>query len=246
MIKMSNLTGNGLVEFCKTKLGTPYVYGAKGSYGKLTQPHLNSLILAYANIFTNIYITKAKRFVGKICTDCSGLPAWYTGKMLGSYQLYSAAYTRIPIANYKDFASGVIVWRSGHVGVFCWINGKPYVLEAKGIDYGTVLSEFVQSKWTYGLTFKDMTYDYSTNLSSRATWKGVNPYKEPAVLVYRGMIGEAVKWGQWELCEAGFDIKIDGDFGPATDKAVRAYQQSCKIKVDGKVGPVTRAAFKAD
>ena len=243
---MSNLTGNGLVEFCKTKVGTPYVYGAKGSYGVLTQAHLNSLIQAYKDIFTNIYITKARRLVGKVCTDCSGLPAWYTGKMLGSYQLYSAAYTRIPITNYKNFANGVIVWRSGHVGVFCWINGKPYVLEAKGIDYGTVLSEFVLSKWTYGLTFKYIAYDYSTNLSAKATWKGVNPYKEPSGIIYRGCTGEYAKWVQWELVEAGFALKIDGDFGPVTEKAVKDYQRSCKIKVDGKVGTVTRVAFKAD
>jgi peptidoglycan hydrolase-like protein with peptidoglycan-binding domain len=243
---MSNLTGNGLVEFCKTKLGTPYVYGAKGSYGVLTQSRLNSLIQAYQDVFSNIYITKARRLVGKICTDCSGLPAWYTGKMLGSYQLYSTAYTRIPVANYKDFANGVIVWRSGHVGVFCWIDGKPYVLEAKGIDYGTVLSEFVPSKWKYGLTFKYITYDYSTNLSSNATWKGSNPYKEPTETIYKGCTGNGVKWVQWELVETGFDIKIDRDFGPVTEKAVKAYQQSCKIKVDGKVGEITRAAFKTD
>lgn len=243
---MSNLTGNGLVEFCRTKLGTPYVYGAKGSYGALTQPHLNSLIQAYQAIFTNIYITKSRRLVGRICTDCSGLPAWYTGKMLGSYQLYSAAYTRIPVANYKDFANGVIIWRSGHVGVFCWIDGKPYVLEAKGIDYGTVLSEFVQSKWKYALTFKYIDYTYSKNLSHKATWKGINPHKEPAETIYNGCTGEGVKWVQWELVEAGFSIKIDGDFGPATEKAVKAYQQSCKIKVDGKVGSVTRGAFKVD
>ncbi len=133
----------------------------KASYGALSQSHLNSLIQAYQAIFTNIYITKARRFVGRICTDCSGLPAWYTAKMLGSYQLYSTAYTRIPVANFKDFANGVIVWRSGHVGVFCWVDGKPYVIEAKGIDYGTVLSEFVQPKWQYSLTFKYISYDYS-------------------------------------------------------------------------------------
>ncbi|MBO5068956.1 MAG: peptidoglycan-binding protein, partial [Roseburia sp.] len=33
-------------------------------------------------------------------------------------------------------------------------------------------------------------------------------------------------------------------FGPASDKALRAFQSSCKITVDGKCGPVTREYMK--
>ena len=124
--------------------------------------------------------------------------------------------------------------------------GSPMWIEAKGIDYGTVWSEFVPSKWKYGLTYKYLTYGYIKNLSTKATWKGTNPYKEPTGKIYKGCTGEGVKWLQWELVEAGFDIKIDGDFGSVTEKAVKAYQQSCKVKVDGKVGAITGAALKAD
>lgn len=249
---MSKLTGKGLVEHCKTKLGTPYVYGAKGSYGKFTSSQLNALINGYPSVFTNSYIVKARKFIGKICTDCSGLISWYTGKLIGSYQMYSTAYTRIPIANYKDFADGVVLWRSGHVGVLCWRNGKPYVLEAKGINHGTVLSEFKQSQWTYGLTFKDIAYDYKVSLSDKATWKTKNPYKEPTRTIYYDKAnktvvcrGDDVKWVQWELVEAGFTLDIDGICGPGTEKAIREFQQSCKIVIDGKCGPATRKALLA-
>lgn len=246
---MAKLTGKGLAEHCKSKLGTPYVYGAKGSYGKLTSNHLYNLINAYPKMFTNSYIVKARKFIGRVCTDCSGLISWYTGKNIGSYQMYSTAYTRLPISSYKDFADGVVVWRPGHVGVFRWENGKPYVIEAKGINYGTVKSNFDQSKWEYGLTFKGIDYTYDKKI--QGTWKGKNPYKEPTRTIYYDRLnkkvvctGDDAKWVQWELVEAGFDIKIDGKFGPASDKALREFQQSCKIEVDGRCGPGTRGQLK--
>ncbi len=239
---MAKLTGRGLADHCKAKLGTPYVYGAKGSYGPLSQSHLNSLILAYPDVFTNMYVTKARRLVGKVCTDCSGLISWYTGKNIGSAQMYAQAYTRMPIKDIDKFAPGVVLWKSGHVAVYLG-DGKYTEIEAKGIDYGCVKDDARNRGFVYGLTFKDIDYTYDVKVPG--TYKGINPYKEPTVTIHKGMAGEVVKWVQWELVEAGFNIEIDGECGPATDKAIRAYQQSCKLVVDGKVGLVTRTAFKA-
>ncbi|MCL6262826.1 peptidoglycan-binding protein [Craterilacuibacter sp. RT1T] len=39
-------------------------------------------------------------------------------------------------------------------------------------------------------------------------------------------------------------LKVDGRYGPATTRAVRAFQQAAHIKADGIAGPVTRAAIK--
>ncbi|MCO7125201.1 peptidoglycan-binding protein [Sporolactobacillus shoreicorticis] len=58
--------------------------------------------------------------------------------------------------------------------------------------------------------------------------------------------GSAVKKLQQDLIKAGYSIGkagVDGIFGTATERAVRALQSDYKIAVDGIVGPDTRAAL---
>jgi len=60
----------------------------------------------------------------------------------------------------------------------------------------------------------------------------------------RGSRGDAVKRLQRALRDAGFSPgKIDGDFGPATEAAVLAYQRSAGLLADGIAGPRTQAAL---
>lgn len=239
---MSTLTGVGLANFAKSKIGTPYVYGAKGADGVFTLERLNSLAKAYPNMFTQSYIAKAKKNVGKVCTDCSGLQSWYTGKVLGSAQLYSTASQRIPISEINKVPVGATLWKSGHVGIYIG-NGK--VVEAKGINYGTVETNVSSTAWKYALLFDYIDYGASTVSSSPA--KQTNPYPQPTTTLRSGAKGDGVKWVQWELVEAGYDLSghggIDGIFLSYTDQCVRDFQKSCKITVDGAVGPITRQEF---
>ena len=238
------MTGAKLVEYAKTKVGTPYFYGSKMSV--LTETFMQTMHRMYPSTVTSLYILKArnKGQVGKVCTDCSGLISGYTKKMLGSSQLYSQAYTRLNIADYKKWASGVVCWRQGHVGVFFWDGASPRVIEAKGLNYGTVVSDFDKTKWTCGLTFSWMTYVYAENVAGNATWKKPNPYCEPMALLKKGSKGEGVMWLQFELNEAGYKLSIDGEFGSKTLKALKDFQTSCKLVCDGICGEKTRAALK--
>jgi peptidoglycan hydrolase-like protein with peptidoglycan-binding domain len=59
-------------------------------------------------------------------------------------------------------------------------------------------------------------------------------------LLKRGSSGTAVRQLQQALKEAGHHPgPIDGEFGPATEAAVRAFQQGKGIAVDGIVGDIT-------
>ncbi len=55
----------------------------------------------------------------------------------------------------------------------------------------------------------------------------------------KGKRGKEVKKIQAWLCLQGLGLKIDGDFGPATDYAVREFQKRKKLKVDGILGNKT-------
>jgi hypothetical protein len=62
----------------------------------------------------------------------------------------------------------------------------------------------------------------------------------------KGSKGELVRELQTRLNSLGFNCgTVDGDFGPKTDSAVRAFQKAAKIGVDGIVGPQTWAALES-
>lgn len=235
------MTGKELAEYAISKVGTSYFYGAKMEI--LSEYKMLWLHQHYPNVVTSAYIAKAKnkKQVGKINVDCSGLISAYTKKMLGSSQLYAQAKARMPISEWKKFAVGVVLWKKGHVGVYIG-NGK--VVEARGIDFGTIISNITATRWQYGLTFSWIDYEYADK-ADKIEHRLPNPYAEPEINIRKGMRGDAIKWLQWELNESGYDIEIDGIFGNKTLKALKAFQTSCKIEVDGICGKQTRMMLKA-
>lgn len=245
---MSNLTGKGLADFAISKLGTPYVYGAKGANGTFTQAKLDMLVGMYPDVFTDTYIKKAKKFVGKVCCDCSGLISWYTGKVLGSSQLCHSAKEKKEINknDLSDIPVGSVLWKSGHVGVYV---GDGYCVEARGIDYGCVKTKVKDRTFTHYLLFDYIDYSTEELLQAREE----NPYTIPSrTIKYDSKnkkiicTGNDVKWVQFELVQAGYEIEIDGKFGPASHKALGSFQQSAKLEKDYKCGPLTRKALLAE
>lgn len=71
-----------------------------------------------------------------------------------------------------------------------------------------------------------------------------NPYAEPSIIIKKGHKGEGVFWLQYELSKLKFEIDIDGEFGPTTERILIEYQKSRGLEPDGKLGSITRASFK--
>jgi len=65
----------------------------------------------------------------------------------------------------------------------------------------------------------------------------------PWPLVREGDQQHPVQTLQYLLRAIGHNLTVDGIFGPATDAAVRAFQQQKGLAVDGIVGPVTWQAL---
>ncbi len=143
------LTNIGLVEFVKTKLGTPYVYGMKGKV--MTQANFNYLQERYG--VKNVWNSDEKK-VGKVCVDCSGLISWYTGKLKGSSQFKAESHAH-PISTIASAPIGAAVWRQGHIGVYI---GNGEVIEARGSAYGTVRTRVKDRDFTHWFLLKDIEY----------------------------------------------------------------------------------------
>jgi len=61
----------------------------------------------------------------------------------------------------------------------------------------------------------------------------------------RGDVGASVAELQGLLNGAGFTVAVDKSFGPATQQAVKAYQDSRGLVNDGLAGPATMAALRS-
>ena len=78
---------------------------------------------------------------------------------------------------------------------------------------------------------------------------GPNTWQALIQQVRRGDTGDAVRGVQEEFQfrnlsgDPGQGVQIDGIFGPATEQAVRGFQQAVGVTVDGIVGPVTWRAL---
>ena len=59
----------------------------------------------------------------------------------------------------------------------------------------------------------------------------------------KGADGKAVKRLQKALAAAGQACAVDGDFGPGTERAVKAFQAARGLTADGVVGPATWTAL---
>jgi hypothetical protein len=62
-------------------------------------------------------------------------------------------------------------------------------------------------------------------------------------MVRRGDTGESVRLVQSLLQAKGYDLEVDGIFGPDTEAAVKDFQGAANLSVDGVVGPNTWSAL---
>ena len=111
-------------------------------------------------------------------------------------------------------------------------EGDWYLIEARGVMYGVVRTKLMSRKPGYW-GWMDRYFDYS---GAKA---------EPRVL-RNGCCGADVREMQAGLIALGCDLGrwgADGDFGDATEMALKRFQAARGLEADGEYGPLTAAAL---
>lgn len=135
---------------------------------------------------------------------------------------------------------GLIVWKSGHVGVYV---GNGWVIEERGHTYGTVKTRLADRPWEKWLKHPDI--EYVTDPKPEP--KGDTCMVELPVLYKTTptMKNESVRTVQIILNgknyrdKDGIPLDVDGKFGGKTDYVVREFQRKNGLTVDGEVGKKT-------
>lgn len=123
---------------------------------------------------------------------------------------------------------------SGHTGIVTAVNGGTvHTIEGNKGDEVRRGSYSVNSPSIIG--YGRPRYDLITGKITAADMP----------LVKKGSKGDAVKKLQQILNSKGYKLTVDGDFGPATEAAVKAYQAANHLEVDGEVGEKTWASLFA-
>lgn len=121
-------------------------------------------------------------------------------------------------------------------------EGDWWIIEARGVIYGVVMTKLYERApnfWGWMTKY----FDYAN-----ATENAPEPLESPARDLRNGCEGEDVKALQTNLIRLGYSCGkwgADGDFGDATEMAVRAFQRDHGLQIDGIAGRKTIAALDA-
>ena len=146
-------TNVDLVEYARSKIGTPYVYGMKMEL--LTLEKYYYLKKLYGSLVWDSDINK----VSKVCCDCSGLISAYTGFIRNSIGYKNAAKTVNLISTIAKAPLGALVWFQGHIGVYSGTkNGTHYYIAEDGSAHGCREVSLSYNKWTHWFECADIKY----------------------------------------------------------------------------------------
>ena len=193
------------------------------------------------------------KWIGHTVADCSGLFAWAFKQLGGSiahgsnsiYDRYCTSDKgKITDNNRGTLAPGTAVFvnkngNKSHIGLYVG-NGK--VIEASGTQAGVCTSNLSAGKWTYYGRLKNVEYGESPTPPSPTP---PDPDQKPTLR--RGSKGEYVTLLQTKLVQKGYSVGscgIDGDFGRATENAVKQFQRDHGLNDDGVVGKLTWDAIE--
>ncbi|MDO9461708.1 MAG: peptidoglycan-binding protein [Alphaproteobacteria bacterium] len=139
-------------------------------------------------------------------------------------------------------------WVSNYVATRrAWLAGHSNDLLHKTVYRMDAFNQLIATdKWQlpFPLIVRGRTIDEAALLGGAAIRVSAQIAEERNLMLKTPFLqGSDVKALQDALVKAGAELEADGIFGPATQKAVAAFQQKRNLKSDGIAGPATRAAL---
>lgn len=166
--------------------------------------------------------------------------ATYTGNMRKAFE--KCGFTSIKYTKGMKILKGDVILNEKHHVVTC-IDDNKNVCNASINEKGKATGGKTGDQTGREIYIRPF-YEYSKGWDYVLRYnepKIGNPYTVPTVLLKKNMVGDQVRWLQYELNEAGANLQIDSNFGSATEKALKQFQKAVGIEIDGKCGPITIA-----
>ena len=197
------------------------------------------------------------QWIGHRVWDCAGLPRWAAKEHGLAIHSGSNLIWDCDLAKKGALTAGMalpvgaLVFTGKtesdhpHVGVY---TGNGIVTEATGAKGGVIESKLTDKKWTWWGLLKGVTYEFipGTAEAPKTETPKTDTGSTPPT-VRRGNKNVYVKQMQQILDKLGYNLGIcgiDGDYGTATEKALKEFQRDHQLEQDGVCGPKTWAALK--
>ena len=202
-----------------------------GSLMSVEKSKLTSIALIELKAFEKAGYTVGiytSQYFGKTFLEMNRLSSYYMWYAKWSLSVTNNSTETYQFKDQNPYQSNTAshVWQFSNGG-----DGKTYGASSKWVDLNYCYYDFVNGgRFLYPYTSVDPD-DYPVPTRSIS-------YKQGSTLN-----GLDVAWIQVTLRQLGYNVEVDGSFGPASKSAVVEFQKANGISTDGAVGPITRAAL---
>jgi hypothetical protein len=159
--------------------------------------------------------------------------SWGVGQIMGSHWKW------LGFASAEDFEKTVQSGFSGQLAVmFAFMRKSGVIPHLRRLDWSAVARIWNGPKYAankYDLKMKKYYEEFEGQAAARPTSAG---------MLRAGAKGAKVRDLQQLLVRAGYAVNVDADFGPSTERAVKAFQIKNGLDVDGVAGPRTMEALQ--
>ncbi len=154
--------------------------------------------------------------------------SWGVGQVMGAH------WKKLGFASAKDFEDTAQAGFSGQLAImFAFMDVSGIIQHLRRLDWSAV------ARIWNGEAYAKNKYDVKMKEAFEKLEGAPAPAPASAGMMRVGSKGAKVRELQGLLVRAGYAVNVDGDYGAATERAVKSFQAKNNLDVDGVAGPQT-------